>query len=717
MRATRAVRPGHTGGHHPGRFVAWLLATTLAIAVALVVGGSPASALTSQTITFGALSDETYGAAAFAISASGGGSGNPVTFSTSTGSVCSVTDNGNSTGSVSVVHSGTCTVLANQAGGGSYAAAPQVSRSFMIHQATLTVTAQPTNQTYGTTASLGATITGFQYSQTEAILTGSPNCTSAATASSGVSGNPYTITCTVGTMSDPTGNYVFTFVSGSLTVVPATLTVIANNQTITYGQPDPAFTFHTVGLVGSDTLTTTPTCGVGGGHTNAGTYSVTCSGANAGSNYAIAYQGGTLQINAATLAVAANDAGVTYGQPLPAFSFTATGFIGADGFTTAPTCGVSGTPTQVGTYPITCSGGDAGINYAISYQPGTLTIAQAGVTITANSQSITYGQNDPTFTFTVSGLKNGDSLTTSPTCLVSGDHRNAGTYPIVCSGANASGNYAYTYVSGALHVTPATLTITAENQTKVYGQADPQFSYQATGFVGADTLITGPACGVSAVHLHVSSYSITCSSADAGSNYTINYVPGTLVITTATLTVTADSAERVYGVPNAALTATFTGFQNGDTTANLTGSPSLGTTATTGSDPGRYPITVSQGTLASSDYTFTFQPGTLTIDEATVNVTGSTVSLGKSIIGGKVTMSATVTNAANGSPAVGVPTLFTAVSKTGKHFQCSGVTNSAGVASCTFHTGSPTALKNTLYTVQSQPTIDYLPGSGQGSFA
>ncbi len=355
-------------GRGQGRRLAIVLVAAASVVIGVAVGGSAASALTSQTITFAPLSDETYGAGALGISATGGGSGNAVTFSTSTSSVCSVTSNGDSTGTVSVVHSGTCTVLANQAGNGSFAAAPQVSRSFAINKAVLTVTGAPTNQVYGTTASLGANLSGFAYSENGGELTGSPSCTTTATATSSVTGSPYPVSCTIGTMTDPTGNYTFSFVTtNALTVVPATVTVIANNQTITYGQADPPFTFHTDGLVGSDSLTSTPTCGVGGAHTDAGTYTITCGGADAGSNYTIAYLNGTLHINKATLTVDRGQQGHHLRRPVPAFTFTPTGFVGSDGFTTAPNCGVFGSPTHVGSYSITCSGGNAGGNYTINY--------------------------------------------------------------------------------------------------------------------------------------------------------------------------------------------------------------------------------------------------------------------------------------------------------------------------------------------------------------
>ena len=60
----------------------------------------------------------------------------------------------------------------------------------------------------------------------------------------------------------------------------------------------------------------------------------------------------------------------------------------------------------------------------------------------------------------------------------------------------------------------------------------------------------------------------------------------------AVLTVTADDQSRAYGAANPALTATITGFKNGEilATSGVTGSPSLSTTATTATSPvGSYP--------------------------------------------------------------------------------------------------------------------------------
>lgn len=81
------------------------------------------------------------------------------------------------------------------------------------------------------------------------------------------------------------------------------------------------------------------------------------------------------------------------------------------------------------------------------------------------------------------------------------------------------------------------------------------------------------------------------------------------------LTVTADNKTMVLHGTMPPLTATISGFVNGDTaTSSTTGAPVCVTTATASSTPGAYPITCTIGTLTSDHYAFTsFVAGTLTI--------------------------------------------------------------------------------------------------------
>jgi hypothetical protein len=87
-----------------------------------------------QTINFGPLADKLTTDPPFTVSATGGGSGNPVTFSTGS-SACSVSGT-----TVTILSSGMCSIDANQAGNSNYNAAVQVTQSFSISKASQTIT-------------------------------------------------------------------------------------------------------------------------------------------------------------------------------------------------------------------------------------------------------------------------------------------------------------------------------------------------------------------------------------------------------------------------------------------------------------------------------------------------------------------------------------------------------------------------------------------------
>src|SRR5262249_32590609 len=174
------------------------------------------------------------------------------------------------------------------------------------------------------------------------------------------------------------------------------------------------------------------------------------------------------------------------------------------------------------------------------------------------------------------GRVNGDTASAVPPARTASTTATAasavGSYPITATGAVAA-NYAITYVNGTLTVTAAALTITANNESRAYGAANPTLAVAYSGFVNGDTaasLATPPPVSTTATAASaVGTYPITVSGA-ASPNYTISYVGGTLTVTPAVLTITADDKSRAYGAANPTLTAHYAGFVNGDTTSSLT---------------------------------------------------------------------------------------------------------------------------------------------------
>jgi hypothetical protein len=167
-------------------------------------------------------------------------------------------------------------------------------------------------------------------------------------------------------------------------------------------------------------------------------------------------------------------------------------------------------------------------------------------------------------------------------------------------------------------VNPASLVIAANNASRQYGQANPSLKNATyNGFVNGD----GPAslsgtlnCTTTATQASpLEAYPITCSGLTSA-NYVITFAPGTLTITPAVVTITANNTIKVLNALNPALTWTASGFVNGDTTSVLTANPTCSTTALINSPVGSYPITCAGASAAN--YTFSYGAAKLKVQYA-----------------------------------------------------------------------------------------------------
>jgi hypothetical protein len=242
-------------------------------------------------------------------------------------------------------------------------------------------------------------------------------------------------------------------------------------------------------------------------------------------------------------------------------------------------------------------------------QTGTATTPPAGavVTFTADGNFIGQAVLDA----------NGNATVTVPS-WVTGTYNIQASYVGDINDRASSGD-----VQLSVNAAPTPLVVTSPGATFAYGGTVPTLTPVYSGFTGGDnsTSLTSPAtCTTTATAASApGTYPVSCSGA-ASSVYTISYVnTGSVTVTRAPLTVTAPSVSITAGQAIPALTATITGFKNGQTlaTSGVTGSASCTTTATASSPAGTYPITCTQGTLASANYSFgTFTAGTLMIAPA-----------------------------------------------------------------------------------------------------
>ncbi|HMG88429.1 MAG TPA: MBG domain-containing protein, partial [Chryseolinea sp.] len=308
-----------------------------------------------------------------------------------------------------------------------------------------------------------------------------------------------------------------------------------------------------------------------------------------------------------------------------------------------------GAGKPAGTYTWSAKAFDKAGNNASS-SSRTLTVGKLTPTFTSltASQSIVYG----TPTMVLSGIINGTPEPTGTiTVTINGVTQNTTrgngsssnqfsvTFPTSTLGVTGSPytiTYSYpedatyngiTNASTNLTVTPKAITVTAANATKVYGAADPAFTYTTPpGSLAPGDGLTGSL--VRAAGEDVGSYAITqnlgnpivIDPASSIPNYTVTFAPGSLSITVAPLTITAEDKSKVYdGLVYTPFTVAYNGFVNGDDETDLGGTLTFSGTATTNTSFGNNYKIIPAG-LTSSNYTITFVQGNLNITRRPISI-------------------------------------------------------------------------------------------------
>jgi biotin carboxylase len=459
------------------------------------------------------------------------------------------------------VAGGPYVVTPSGATGGTFApsnyAISYVNGALTVTPPPLTITAQDVTKVYGQTPAL----TGFS---TSALMNGETvgSTTQTSTgqlATSSVAAGPYAVTpssATGGTFAP--ANYAISYVNGALTVTPAPLTITAQDVTKVYGQTPALTGFSTSALMNGETVgstTQTSTGQLATANVAGGPYAVMPSSATGGTfvpgNYAISYINGSLTVTPAPLTITAQDVTKVYGQTPALAGFSTSALMNGEtvGSTTQTSTGQLATANVAGgPYVVTPSGATGGSftasNYAISYVNGSLTVTPAPLTITAQDVTKIYGQTPALTGFSTSALMNGEtvgSTTQTSTGQLATANVAGGPYVVTPSSATggtfAPGNYAISYVNGALTVTPAPLTITAQDVTKVYGQTPTLTGFTTSPLVNDETVgsVTLNSTGqIASANVLDRPYAITPSHATGGTftetNYAISYNNGALTV-------------------------------------------------------------------------------------------------------------------------------------------------------------------------------------------
>lgn len=246
-------------------------------------------------------------------------------------------------------------------------------------------------------------------------------------------------------------------------------------------------------------------------------------------------------------------------------------------------------------------------------------ISKAALTVTAQDHSITYGDAPAHNGMTGNGFVNNENFVDLSGELAYGyDYEqfgNVGTYKITLGGLT-SGNYEITFVPGTLTVKAKAIEITADAKSKVYGDADPELTYQVKGLVNNDKLTGALQRGEGEA---IGTYAIGQGTLTASGNYTVTYTGADLTVSKRAVTVTAKDqtiacGEKISGTAYAA-----SGLAEGHS-ATVTLTPSTDKVTTGGTITAGAAVITAGGTDVTANYEISYAAGKLVIEPNTSKI-------------------------------------------------------------------------------------------------
>jgi len=360
-------------------------------------------------------------------------------------------------------------------------------------------------------------------------------------------------------------NYSINFVSADFTITVKYITVTAVTDTKTYEGNTSSSGVPTISpaLAGGDTPSFTQsfdTADAGIGKTLIPTGSV--NDGNGGNNYNITFVNDTNGvINAADQTITFETIlDKTYGDADFIVNATSSSGLTVSFSSLTPSvCTVSDSTVHivaVGTCTIHASQvGNGNYNLAADVDQS-FEIRQAALTVTPDNKTKIYNTVFSAFTGTVSGVQYEDNITATYDSNGAADAATVGAYDINATLVDPDtklSNYIVTLKKGILTVSEATLTITADNASKTYGNT---MIFDGTEFTVAglangdsvDSITLASTGAVSTATVTGSPYTIVPSAA-AGTgidNYVIDYVNGVLTVNAKSVTGSVTVNSKTY---------------------------------------------------------------------------------------------------------------------------------------------------------------------------
>lgn len=316
----------------------------------------------------------------------------------------------------------------------------------------------------------------------------------------------------------------------TLTVNKKEITVSAKSADKIYGENDPSLVYtYAPELIGNDVFSGSLKRDAG---ENAGTYLINLNDVSLSNNYAITYEGATFTINKMPVTITADNQTKIYGDNDPELTYS---IFPAPVNGDQPSGQLKRMPGEdVGDYyTIDQSSLKLSANYAITFKGAAFVIKQRTITVTAKTESKTYGETDPVFQYDHTPALIGNDAFTGEISREAGE--NAGTYTINQHTLSLSNNYTIDFTTADFIIKKKAVHITALPADKIYKQADPVFNFSVSPsllsgdvFTGALSRNTGENAGT---------YEITAGSL-SNSNYEIGFTGALFTIHKAPQTIT-----------------------------------------------------------------------------------------------------------------------------------------------------------------------------------
>ncbi len=408
--------------------------------------------------------------------------------------------------------------------------------------------------------------------------------------------------------------------SVTLKVNPAPVIVRATDSGKVYGDEDPVFAASVEGVIDNFTIEYDVTRPGASADENVGTYTgaIVPAGEALQGNYAVTYIPADFTIaKADTLIVSATgyegvyDAASHAVVAVPSVEAGTVIEYSVDGgatWTTEP-------PAIIGVGSVDVLVRATNPNYTTATATATLAVTPREVFVTANPAAKVFGSNDPRFTASVADVIDDFTILYTVTRPDAGVDEDVDTYvdAIVPSGEATQGNYTVTYIPADFTITPAdTLTLTATGFEGVYDAT----AHAATAAVNipAGTTIEystdGGATWTQTPPSITDVGTVTVQVRATNRNYETVTATTTLTVTPASVIVSANASNKVFGEADPIFTASIGGVLDDFEIRYTVTRPGAGTEEAVGTYADAI---VPSGDTLQGNYSVTYVPADFTI--------------------------------------------------------------------------------------------------------